>query len=222
MKSIRNRGKRDVLHPIFLECKAICNNEYWKNVFDDLAYGKYPKQIYISNQTIQSSNRKKPFSFIMKDKPAKEVMENTISILTCFTDLISSEEIKKKKDGNDLHKRDNWNYWKDIKRKYIKDILLMNYCLELKKDYGLSTKSTSCLYQGLIYRIYSGQITDIVMKDRKIESIPALTIDPDTKKISYEEEFEAKNEQMYEMEDYIHHYNRRYLMKLHKFKMDRT
>lgn len=222
MKSIRNRGKRDVAHPIFLECKAICGNEYWKNVFEDLAYGKYPKQIYISNQTIQSSNRKKPFSFIMKDKSAKEVMENTIDILTSFTDLISSEEIKKKKDGNDLQKKDVWYQWKDIKRKYIKDVLLMNYCLELKKTFNLTSKITTCLYQGLIYRIYSGQILDIVMKDGKIESIPALTINPITKAISYEEECEAKSEQMYEMEDYLHHYCRRYLMRLAKNRLDKS
>lgn len=216
MKSVRNRGKREIVNPIFLECKQLCENEYWKNVFEEMAYGKYPKQIYISNQTILSSNKKKNFSYQMRDQSPNDVMVNTISILTNFTDLISSEEIKKKKDSNDAFKKDNWVLWKDIKRKYIKDVLIMNFCLELKKEYNLTAQKSASLYQGLTYRIYSGQITDIIMDDQKISVIPALEINPETKEITYHEEFDSKLEQTHELEDYMHHYYRRYLLKLAK------
>jgi hypothetical protein len=109
-------------------------------VFEDLAFGKYPKQIYISNYTIQSSNRKKSFSYSFRHKPVDEILRETIDLLTLHTDLISGEEVKKKRDGNEPFKKDTWTCWKDIKKKYIKDMLLMEFCLRLKKDLSLPYK----------------------------------------------------------------------------------
>lgn len=212
MKSSRARGKRDVVNPIFLTCKEHCPNEYWKGVFEDLAYGKYPKQIYVSGGYMQNSNRKKlSFYYNLKSgRNPKFIAEEVIELLTNNTDLISSDEIKKKKDINEQYKRDLWSQWKDIKRKYIKDVLLMEYCLELRKTYGWSLKKATDVFQALTLRVYGGQLTEIKMSQRKIESITGMEIQPNGD-VSYDASAEFRAELVYSMEDYMYNYCKRYV-----------
>jgi hypothetical protein len=211
MKSSRSRGKRDVVNPIFLQCKEFCPNEYWKGVFDDLAYGKYPKQMYVSGGYIQSANRKKTsFFYHIKDKPLPRLTEEVIDLLTHHTDLISSDEIQKKKNFNEQYKRDGWAQWKDIKRKYVKDVLLMEFCLDLRKDYSWSLKKATDVFQALSLRIYGGQLTDIKMCNRRIVSITGFEVTPDGQPV-YDSTNEFRAEQVYPLEDYIYNYCKRYV-----------
>jgi hypothetical protein len=212
MKSSRIRGKRDVVNPIFLTCKPFCPNEYWKGVFDDLAYGKYPKQLYISGGYMQNANRKKvSFYYNLKNgKNPKYITEDIIEILTNHTDLISSDEIKKKKDDNEQFKKDTWNQWKDIKRKYIKDVLLMEYCLDLRKIYGWTLKKATEVFQALTLRVYGGQLTDIKMSQRRIESITGMEVQPNGE-VTFDASAEFRAELVYPMEDYIYNYCKRYV-----------
>jgi hypothetical protein len=39
-----------------------------------------------------------------------------------------------KKLENEKYKKDTWNHWKDVKKKYIRDILLMEYCIGIKQQ----------------------------------------------------------------------------------------
>jgi hypothetical protein len=213
MKSNRSRGKRDVVHPLFLACKEHCPNEYWKGVFDDIAYGKYPKQIYVSGGMIQSSNKRKlSFCYSLKDKTPTVLVRDVIELLSNHTDLISNDEIKKKKDSNEQYKKDIWFQWKDIKRKHIKDILLMDYCMDLRKEYGWTMKKTSSVYQALTLRIYGGQLTEIRMHDQKILSIVGMEITEEGE-VVFDKENEFRAEQIYPMEDYVYHYCKRYISK---------
>jgi hypothetical protein len=213
MKSSRSRGKRDVVNPIFLHCKAFCQNEYWKGVFDDLAYGKYPKQIYVSGGFIQSANRKKTsFFYNLKDKTPEMVTRDVIDLLTHHTDLISCDEIKKKKDVNEQYKKDGWNQWKDIKRKYIKDVLLMEFCLELRKTYGWTLRKATDVFQALSLRVYGGQLTDVKMYNRRIESVTGMEISDDGA-VEFDSSNDFRLEQVYPLEDYIYNYCKRYVNK---------
>lgn len=211
MKSSRSRGKKDVVHPIFLQCKTFCQNEYWKGVFDDLAYGKYPKQIYVSGGCIQSANRKKiSFFYNLKEKSVETITTDVINLLTNHTDLISSDEIKKKKDVNEQYKKDEWNQWKDIKRKYIKDVLMMEFCLELRKIYGWTLKKATEVFQALSLRVYGGQLTDIKMYNRRIESVTGMEISYEGE-VEFDTTNEFRLEQVYPLEDYIYNYCKRYV-----------
>jgi hypothetical protein len=212
MKSIRNRGKKELIHPIFLECKACCPSEYWKGVFEDFAYGKYPKQIYIHNFKLQSTNRKKYFEYTFKNKTPEIMVDQIIELLNHHTDLISSEEIKKKKDNNEPYKKDVWITWKDIKRKYIKDILLMEYALSLKKNFSLTYRKTSSFCQKLMVYVYSGQITTIHMSDGKIDNIEGIDVD-ENGEIIFTELNDSKQELVCKADDYMHYYCRRYMLR---------
>jgi hypothetical protein len=135
-----------------------------------------------------------------------------IELLSNHTDLISNDEIKKKKDSNEQYKKDIWFQWKDIKRKHIKDILLMDYCMDLRKEYGWTMKKTSSVYQALTLRIYGGQLTEIRMHDQKILSIVGMEITEEGE-VVFDKENEFRAEQIYPMEDYVYHYCKRYISK---------
>jgi hypothetical protein len=211
MSSTRTRGKRDVINPIFISCKEECANEYWKGVFDDLAYGKYPKQIYVSSGMIQSSSKKKQsFCYIFKNKTPAQIVKDVIELLTNYTDLISSDEIKQKKNVNEQYKKDVWHQWKDIKRKYIKDVLLMEYCLDLRKTYNWTLRKATQVYQALSLRVYGSQLTDIKLADGRIESVTGMLLTPDGE-VVFDDANEFRAEQIYPMEDYVYNYCKRYI-----------
>ena len=213
MSSNRSRGKRDVINPIFISCKDECTNEYWKGVFDDLAYGKYPKQIYVSSGMIQSSSKKKlSFCYIFKNKLPKQIVKDVIELLTNYTDLISSDEIKQKKNFNEQYKKDVWHQWKDIKRKYIKDVLLMEYCLDLRRLYNWTLKKATQVYQALVLRVYGSQLTDIKLQDGRIESVTGMQLTPEGE-VVFDDANEFRAEQIYQMEDYVYNYCKRYISK---------
>lgn len=220
MKAVRNRGKKELLHPIFLECRDHCPSEYWKGVFEDLAHGKYPKQIFISSHSIQSSNRKKPFSYLYRGRTVAEICRDTIDLLMQHTDLISGEEIKQKKDNNEPYKRDAFECWKDIKKKYIKDTLLMEFALRLKRDLTLSYRRTIQLYQTLALKVYTGQLTEIHMENGVITHIDGFEYDQETQTFQFDESVELKPEQVYAAQDYVHHYCRRYLLRAVKIQSE--
>jgi hypothetical protein len=211
MSSSRFRGKRDVIHPIFITCKEECTNEYWKGVFDDLAYGKYPKQIYVSSGMIQSSSKKKlSFCYVFKNKKPHQIIKDVVELLTNYTDLISSDEIKQKKNVNEQYKKDVWHQWKDIKRKYIKDVLLMEYCLDLRKTYNWTLRKATQVYQALSLRVYGSQLTDIKLMDGRIESVTGMQLTP-SGEVVFDDTNEFRSEQIYAMEDYVYNYCKRYI-----------
>ena len=95
------RGKRELLHPIFLECRDQCENDFWKSLYEDMAYGKYPKQMYINqHQQIQSTNRSSAFQYSFKSKTVEEMVHDIQELLLTHTNLISNEEINTKKTNS--------------------------------------------------------------------------------------------------------------------------
>jgi hypothetical protein len=216
----RSRGKKELLHPIFLECRDKTDNEFWKSLYEDMAYGKYPKQIYINqHQQINSTNRSNSFQYDFKDKSVDEMVIEIQELLLTHTNLISNDEINIKKTSNIQYKSDTWTNWKDIKKKYIRDILLMDYCLEMKRLLSFSSNETIYLYERLSNLILYGQLSTVHLDNNKIVSIDGVDVHQDTNCIiitcdTYKEELS------FPIPDMMSHYCKRYLLRTSKFITD--
>lgn len=216
----RSRGKKELLHPIFLECRDKTDNEFWKSLYEDMAYGKYPKQIYINqNQQINSTNRSNSFQYDFRDKTVDEMVLEIQELLLMHTNLISNDEINIKKTSNIQYKKDTWTNWKDIKKKYIRDIILMDYCLEIKRLLSFTSNETIYLYERLSNLILHGQLSTIHLDNNKIVSIDGVDIRHDTNCIvitcdTYKEELS------FPIPDMMSHYCKRYLLRTSKFITD--
>jgi hypothetical protein len=91
----------------------------------------------------------------------------------------------------------------------------MEYCLDLKKTYGWTLKKATAVFQALTLRIYGGQLTEIKMSQRKIESIPGMDIQADGE-VVFDNTAEFRAELIYPLEDYMYNYCKRYVNKSSK------
>jgi hypothetical protein len=213
MTARSNRGKKELLHPVFLECRDYVDNQFWKSLFEEFAYGKYPKQLYITQQhTIQSTNRTNTFHYSFKGKSVPEMIPEIQDLLIKHTSLISSEEILVKKNDQLQYKQDTWASWKDIKKKYIKEILLMDYCTVIRNDYKLPMECIISLFQLLNY----SNLQEVYMEDNKIVHIPGIVYDSDTRMFTIKNEYDEKLESLIEIPDHITNHCKRYLLRMVK------
>ena len=214
MKSSRTRGKRELLHPIFIECKDRVENGFWKTLFEELAYGKYPKQFYVTqHQTLYSSQRDL-FQYCFRDKTIDVIIHDIQELLTKHTNLISSEDLDIKKLENEKYKFETWIQWKDVKKKYIRELLLMDYCIFIKQQLQLTTISMKAVYRTLLHLVNNGQLININMKDNKIESIDGIQLNIEEQSIQILcDTLQEKEECNIECPDQITNYCKRFLLR---------
>jgi hypothetical protein len=212
------RKKKELLHPIFLECKKQVTNAFWKSLFEEFAYGKYPKQLYITqNQQIQSTNRNQFFQYSFKDKSIDQIIIDIQDLLMLHTNLISEEEIQLKKNEHTKFKEEQWTSWKDIKKKYIKDILLMEFCMSFRALHKFTTEQCIIAYRDLLsYLTYHSDTLDIQLKGNQIDHIDGMVICKETQKINFPESVE-RQELIHPAPDIVTHYCKRYLLRSAKF-----
>jgi len=213
-----NRCKRELINPIFLECKEKVDKDFWKSVFDEFAYGKYPKQLYITNYQIQSTNRNNFFQYNYKNKTIEEMIPEIQELLLKHTNLISNEDMNKKKNNLNKFKENVFTNWKNIKKKFIKSILVMNYCIELKKIYQLPQSVTNKLYNKLFNYIILGYVQHINMENNKIHSIEGLVVTNENIMFNFPDKEIEEN--LYEFPDFINNYCKRYLLRTAKHMKD--
>ena len=71
-------NKFDLLYPILLECCQYISDNFWKNVFEDLAYGKCPYGIFISNSFLYCNYKDKRFSYKIDINQSSKQLYNDI------------------------------------------------------------------------------------------------------------------------------------------------
>ena len=212
------RKKKELLHPIFLECKKQVTNPFWKSLFEEFAYGKYPKQLYINQQQqIQSTNRAQFFQYSFRDKPIDQMIVDIQELLMTHTNLISDEELQIKKNEHIKFKEEQWSTWREIKKKYIKDILLMEYCMTFRQKHKFSTEQCIVAYQSLLH--YTNDHSDAIeihMRQNQIDRIDGIELDLDTQAFIFPDTSD-KEELLFESPDIVTHYCKRYLLRSSKF-----
>ena len=60
--------RKEIVYPIFLECVESIEDTFWKNTFEDLAYGKSPHGTYISNDFLICKSKDKEFNYKIERK----------------------------------------------------------------------------------------------------------------------------------------------------------
>lgn len=140
--------RKELLYPVFIKATKLVDDMFWFYLFEDLAYGICPFGTFIDpdKQSLKCNFKGKQFNFIFKDKTPEEIVENLIQLLSNKLNICSKVEYLKKriKFGKSLEL--SYENWKDIKKKNIKDILLENYVITLKKKYDLTPTQTKKLF----------------------------------------------------------------------------
>jgi len=186
-KKIRHK---EILYPILKECSLVVKDKFWKQFYEDLSSGKSTKGIFISNGTIQSSNKRNGFSYTISNDKAPEIIVKELHyLITTHTNICSSRDINQKRNiivelEEELQAYDN-SEWTSIKRKSIRDILIVNYAIKLNKKYNLDWNSTISAYHTILNAFENKTHTskDVVFSKGKIQHIYDIEFSEIEKKI---------------------------------------
>ena len=171
--------KKEIVYPVFLECCQYTEDIFWENIFNDLAYGKPPYGTYINKNFLCCSYKKKEFSYKIENKEPKILYQEIYKLLKNKVGILSHlEKSKKRIDFINLEKEINEyrTSWNKIRKKNIKDILIEQYVVRMKKKYLLSVhqsrKLLSTLFIAMVLKVFTSN--DIVYKDGNIEKINGI------------------------------------------------
>ncbi len=185
------RKTKSVLYPVLKYASESINDEYWKTLFNDMSIGKCPKCIYISNNNILSTNKRKQFSFSIPKLEESELgtfdifkfIDDLKISLSSNTSLLSNIDNDKRKEmlsqkTNEIKNIESWNA---VKKKNIKEQLFINYVFKMKKEYGLDWNSTKYLYQLInnAFLMKTHTSVDVEYQDGEILEIEDIEYDDD-------------------------------------------
>lgn len=188
------RFKKNVIFPIFIKCAEICKDDFWKQLFEDMGYGKHPKNIFISDKTINIGKNKPAFYF--DNLSEQEIVNQLIPFLQTHTSLYSCSDLKKRKTLIQQLKNDrdyiNSIKWPQIRKTTLKKIFLLNFVDAKRVEHNLSWDTATKLYNILLVEIFKqGMSKRIDYQNGVIISIDGLEfIDGD---FVMEKEDEGKN-----------------------------
>lgn len=171
--------KKEIIYPIFLSCCQFAKDPYWKNVFEDLSYGKCPYGTYISKDFFCCSYKDKQFSYKIDKKDSFKIFTDIYNLLSKKMGILSNIELIKKREN--FHKKEELikesrNEWSKIKKKNIKDVLIERYVVDMKNKHSLTTKQAKYLLSFIntssVFKLI--KTSDIKYYDNKIHSIKGI------------------------------------------------
>ncbi len=182
-----------IIHPCFNECQDYTLDQFWKDIFFSCACNKFPRGIRYDGSTRTLSirtpvpggrNRTEVINLPEKSEDAYTVL---MQVFREKLGIFSSKDLQIKKQELDeiqIRRRVDMDCeWKKLKPRSIKDLMIMNYILNLKQKYDLSVKETKKLFitiqLGFQFKKLSSE--DVEYSDRAIQSINGLEYKTDTK-----------------------------------------
>lgn len=180
-----SKRTRNIIYPILMECAQLCTDDFWRQFYEDLATGKSPKGIYISNGTIYTTNKRTGIAYSISQKPPRLIVIELHDLLTTKTSICSSKDLDKKRKIIDEIQTDLNKYrtgkWTSIKRKNIKYMLLVNYALKLRAENKLTWKQTIAVFITIqqAFELKTHKSKDVVYNDGEIHDIIDLEINDD-------------------------------------------
>ena len=133
---------RELLYPCFLTCLEYTEDDYWKNIFEDLSFGITPQGTYITKNYLISNVKSK--EFVYKINPENDGETLFWDIYTALSEklglksLNELEDFKNSIDSSEII----FNSWNSIKKKSIRDSIIMNYVSTKADQYELSHKKS--------------------------------------------------------------------------------
>src|SRR3989344_2190754 len=177
----RNRGKNEVLYPIFKECSKLTTDEYWTTFFEDLSCGKFQRFIYILNNTLYCNNKKNSFTYNFLNKSSKIVFDELHELIINNTNIHSNRDTRKKLNDMQLLKKEiqeikNVVKFSMIKKKNSRDILIINFVIKMKYTHDLSWEESQHLHQLIKIGFLDKSISsaDVIYKDGEIKEISGI------------------------------------------------
>jgi hypothetical protein len=184
--------KREIVYPIFLKAMTFSDDIFWKEIFEELAYGIAPYGTYI-NKGVLCCNQQNSKDFVYRflDKDPKKIYEDITKLLK-KNNLMSKNDRKIiLSDFNEAEKKlqEIKNIeWANIKKKSLKDTLFQNFLISSKKKYNLKDSQIKKVYNFINLGIMLKTIkpSDINYKNGEILSINGISFSENSFSLNFD------------------------------------
>ncbi len=173
----------EILYPTFLQASKFAQDEYWIFLIQDLAYGNTPYGSFIDPEQsmVCSMVKGKRIYYIFDKLAAEKLFEATYDFFHEKLGFRSSFEYTQQNIKLRQMYTTQYGSWVDIKKKYIRELLLQNYTIDLKNKYGLSNHQMKLLWSCVTSWLQFGLLTKLDIQydpvSCRILSIKDLFID---------------------------------------------
>jgi len=180
--------RKTVNYEIFDKCKEFTDDPFWQNLFDECHHGKFPRGIKFKyNQdakagllSIRRPNGQSTTYEVKDDACPETVFELVQNIfkLSGITSMQDNENVKSNVESTRKESLED-KEWKKIKTKKDRQILIMNYCIAMQKQLGLTREQVQSLYKTVSNGVSSKAIDskDITVKRGNITSIKNINFE---------------------------------------------
>jgi len=181
--------KREIVYPIFLKTIQYTEDIFWKDTFENLSYSICPTGSYISKGFICSNVKGKEFVYKFIDKDHEQIYKDIYKLLKEKLNIMSKNErgilLKEFEEVEQSIKKLRTCTWNEIKKKGTKDILIQNFLIKKKLEYGLKSLQIKKLYNliNLCIILKSISNADIDYSDGEIQSITGITFSKNKYKV---------------------------------------
>ncbi len=167
---------RELIYPCFLTCVEYTDDDYWRNIFEDLSFGITPQGTYISKNYLISNIKTKEFVYKINSEIDPEIIfQDIYTLLSEKFGLKSLNEIECYK--NSIESEMIFNSWNSIKKKSIKDSIIMNYVNVKSEEHNFTTQTSKKLINtinlGIMLKFIN--IKNIHYEDSIIHNIDGFT-----------------------------------------------
>lgn len=122
----------ELIYPVFLECTHLTDDIYWKNIFENMAFGIAPYNTFFRKNHLVSNQKGKEFNYKIEiDKGSEYVFEKIYNLLHDKLGLMSNIQIK----------NEETNFENQNRKKKMVSSLIDEYCNRMKNEYHLDTNT---------------------------------------------------------------------------------
>ena len=178
-----------IVYPLFEECQTLTTDPFWKEVFGNFAIGRFPAELRYdqTHHNIILRVDKKPEVIAIPDHSVTETFKILMTVLKTRVGMRSTRDLKlQKEEMADLASVSAAKMdcpWKKLQPRSLKEHLIMEYLLGLKKRHSLTSaemKNLVSLVQ-LAIQFRSIPPENIVYENREVRDIKGLEFNPKTR-----------------------------------------
>lgn len=161
-----------ILYPVFLKISSKMTDNFWRYIYEDLAYGKTPFGLYIQDNYLCCYIKSKEFSFKITDS-TEESLDELHLLLKKRAGILSDKD---KIENKDTLLNENIQQTKTIQKKSYRENLIQNYIISQGRKYTISMENLKkilmFLQNAFLFKVLS--LSDLDIKEDKIHSIKGI------------------------------------------------
>lgn len=176
---------KKILYPIFLKLSCKMQDNFWRYVYEDLAYGRAPYGLYLQDDYLCCYIKNKEFSYKITDN--ESTLNELHDLLKKKAGILSEKD---KIEDRDSLLNEKLTKIKSIHKKTYRDTLIQNYIIREGKLYNIDIeclrKLLKFLNNGFLFKIISLQDLCFTTDQNMIESIRGIVFEKNRIKINHD------------------------------------